>query len=126
MDRLRIETLSGRFGVARLSPQSAVPAWANQELTFVSIAKSEHELSVVAPIEAIPQGIVSEGPFVAMRIFGTLDFGLVGILAILTGALANAGIPVFVISTFDTDYLLVRSNDIETAHEALASVADLV
>jgi hypothetical protein len=61
-----------------------------------------------------------------MRVMGSIDFGVVGLLATLTAALAEAAVSVFVVSSFDTDYLLVRSADYVRAREALASVAVFV
>ncbi len=68
---------------------------------------------------AAPTEARVEGPFAALRVEGTLDFALVGILSRLCGALAEAGVSVFALSTFDTDYLLVREAQRSSAIEAL-------
>ena len=85
---------------------------------FVFVAKTDRELSVVCQTPPA-HPTAREGPFAALRVEGILDFSLTGILAKLTEALAKAGIPVFALSTFDTDYLLVRENTLAAAKQAL-------
>ena len=122
--QLTLEWIPGRFAICRLDVRDAVPAWAGQSSNLLSITRTDRELSIVAAEEAVPESVKAERGFVAMRIAGTLDFSLVGILSKLTAALAEANVPVFVISTFDTDVLLVRADDADCAREALSAVAD--
>ena len=78
------------------------------------------ERSLVCPTTAVPDNTVSrEDGWRAFRIVGQLDFSLVGVLSSVTSALAAEGIPVFAVSTFDTDYVLVRSRDLSDAADAL-------
>lgn len=114
----------GCFAVARLPPDAAIPSWATGALT--SITRTSDELSIVCEEELVPSGVYAVRDFAALRVVGTIDFGVVGLLSMLTRALADAGISVFVFSTFDTDYLLVRTTDWPRARDALASVAVLV
>jgi hypothetical protein len=116
--------IPGRFAVARLPPDAPIPAWANGPLT--SITRTAEELSIVCEDEAVPSGVYAVRDFAAMRVLGTIDFGVVGVLATLTRALADAAVSVFVVSTFDTDYLLVRTNDYARARTALETVATFV
>lgn len=81
--------------------------------------RTDQELSIVCDVERAPAGCPREGPFAALRVCGTLDFALVGILAGLTRALAEAEISVFALSTYDTDILLVREDALESAVAAL-------
>ena len=76
--------------------------------------------------ELVPSGVYAVRDFAALRVVGVIDFGVVGLLATLTRALADAGVSVLAFSTFDTDYLLVRTADFPRARDALASVAVLV
>jgi hypothetical protein len=110
--------------VCRLDPQEDIPAWAHGA-GFVSITRTERELSIVIDEASAPTNIQRECGLIAMRIAGTLDFGLVGILARLTTALASADIPVFVISTFDTDLVMVRETHAQAAAAALSHIADI-
>jgi len=110
----------GSYRVVRLPADAALPPWAAGS-GFWSISRSADELSIVGPAAAVPAGVPSHGPLAAFRVRGTLDFALVGIIARLTAPLAERGIPVFVVSTYLTDYLLVpadRSADAEEAWQA--------
>jgi hypothetical protein len=116
---LELQILAGAYAVSRLSADASVPEWAQGEL--VSLTRTPDELSVVSPAEAVPESIKSERGWRALRVAGPLDFSLVGILAELSGVLAQAEIPIFALSTFDTDYLLVGDRDLERAVRALKS-----
>ncbi|HHY60727.1 MAG TPA: ACT domain-containing protein [Clostridia bacterium] len=113
--RLRIgkETL----GICRLDGQAAVPDWVQG--SFVSVTRTAGELSIVCPQEYIPASVPCEGDWRYLVIEGSLDFSLVGVLASISGALARKGISVFVISTYDTDYILVKEPALAKAVEAL-------
>ena len=72
-----------------------------------SVTVTDSEVSVVSPHHALPHQVATEGPWSVFEVAGPLDFQLVGVIAQLTRSLEQAGIPVFVVSTFDTDYVLV-------------------
>jgi hypothetical protein len=116
--------IAGRFAVARLAPDAPVPSWATGALT--SITRTADELSIVCDDDAVPNGVYAMRDFAAVRVLGTVDFAVVGVLAAMTRVLAEAAVSVFAFSTFDTDYLLVRSADFERARAALSSVAVFV
>lgn len=104
--------------VARLDPGEGWPVWA-LTAPFSILARTESERSVVCPASLVPDGVRAEGPWRAIQSDGPLDFGIVGLLAGLTSALAAAGIAVFAVSTFDTDILLVRADALAAAVGAL-------
>ncbi len=120
---MTLARVEGRFAVARLRADAPIPPWATG--TLVSITRTPEELSIVCDEEAIPDGVYAQRDFAAVRVVGAIDFGVVGLLATLTRALAQAGISVFVISTFDTDYLLIRTPDLQRALHALSTVATI-
>lgn len=120
-----LEWIPGAFAVCRLAAKDDVPAWALTGSEFVSITRSDRELSIVVPQESVPADVTAERGWVAIRIAGTLDFSQVGVIAGLTGALAEARISVFVISTYETDVVLVKSKHTARAIEALGTVADV-
>jgi hypothetical protein len=122
-ERLEVETLCGRFAVARLAPDAPVPAWAAAPGALVSVTRTGHELSIVAPMEAVPDDVRAERGFAALRVVGPLAFDAVGVLARLSGALAAAEVPLLAISTFDTDVLLVREAHLDRARRALRALA---
>lgn len=113
---MRIEVLEPEFTVCKVTDYSGV----DLEGEFVFTGSTDVERSLVCPTTAVPDNTVSrEDGWRAFRIVGQLDFSLVGVLASVTSALAAEGIPVFAVSTFDTDYVLVRSRDLSDAADAL-------
>ena len=117
--RLKLETLADTFAVCRLTAADPIPAWAGGEV--VSITRTAEELSIVCSQDRVPQQVVREGDWRCLRVVGPLDFSLVGVLATLSGTLAAAHISLFAISTFQTDYLLVRQVDLAAAVASLVA-----
>ncbi len=116
--RLNLDLLEGSFAVVRLNPDEPVPAWARGGALW-SITQTPEELSIVCASDRVPSGLRTEGPFKALKIHGPLDFNLTGILASLADPLALAGLSIFALSTFDTDYVLVRETALDAALGAL-------
>jgi RimJ/RimL family protein N-acetyltransferase len=110
--------MSGRFAVCKLPPGSAIPAWATAGDVF-SLTRTADELSVVCRQELVPAGTQAEVGWRCLRVAGAMPFALVGVLASLTGPVAAAGVGVFAVSTFDTDYLLVKEPEFPAAVAAL-------
>jgi putative acetyltransferase len=115
---LNLMLLSDTFAVCRLGSDAPIPPWATAGGLF-SITRTADELSVVCCQDAVPQGIPCERGWRCLRVAGTIPFSVVGVLASLTAPLAEAGISVFAISSFDTDYLLVKSADLGRAVDVL-------
>lgn len=123
---LRLTLMPGRLGVARLPADDTLPGWLDWSAgPLVSVSKTADELSIVCAEAQIPPSVTAERGFRAFVVSGPLDFALTGILARLSGALAEAKISLFAVSTFDTDWILVREDDLPAAWQALAAVADL-
>lgn len=108
---------SERLAIARLQPDAPVPDWATG--TFVTVSRTSQELSVVCPQRHVPPAVQQERDKVAFGIEGTVAMTTIGVLASLCTALAQAQVPVFVISTYDTDYLLVSADRFPAARAAL-------
>lgn len=106
-----------RLAIARLAPDVPVPAWARG--AFVTVSRTPTELSIVCAQEHVPPAVQQERDKVAFGIAGVVPMTTIGILASLCGALAAAQVPVFAISTFDTDYLLVSADRFAAARAAL-------
>jgi uncharacterized protein len=109
-----------RFAICQLAPGSP-PPWTELGDGFWAVAHSEGELSLVLPEASARPGWRVEGGWRCMEVAGPLDLGMTGVLAALSAPLAEAGIPLFVLSTYDTDYILVREQDIEAAATALTA-----
>ena len=110
--------LPGHHAFCRLEPAAGLPGWAMAG-AFCSVTRTAEELSIVCPEDAVPAGVRCEGGWRLLRVEGTLEMGLVGIMAALTAPLAQAGISLMAIATFDTDYLLVREATLGRALAAL-------
>jgi GNAT superfamily N-acetyltransferase len=105
--KLTIAPLDGAYAVCRLHADAPLPAWVAGR-PFLSITRTADELSVVCSQEIVPERVRCERGWQCLLVAGTLHFSLVGVLASLLHPLADAGVSVFVVSTFDTDYLLVK------------------
>lgn len=115
---LDLTLLDDTLAVCRLTADAAVPAWAWTG-EVASVTRTRDELSVVCRADAVPEDVAAERGWRCLEVAGPLDFALTGILAALASPLAAAGIPVFVVSTHDTDYLMVKAETLESALEAL-------
>jgi hypothetical protein len=113
------------FAVCRQAPNAPVPSWADAT-AFVSITRTTEELSIVCRQDAVPEEVKCERGWRCLRVVGTMDFAVIGVLASLVTPLAEAAINVFAISTFDTDYLLVKASDLERAVVALRTAGHKV
>jgi len=118
--KLTMKLLRGKYGVCRLDKSDLIPEWM-QNSDFLSITRTQEELSVVCSEESIPNDIKCEKDWRILKIEGPLDFSLVGILASISTVLAQKKISIFAVSTYDTDYILVKNKDIDSAIAALTS-----
>jgi len=110
----RIAVLPDVFAVCRLPAETSIPVWASGG-ALVSVTRTPDELSIVCREEVVPSDVTSERGWRCLRIVGELDLALVGVLKSILQPLAEAAIPVFVMSTFVTDYILVKAGDLERA-----------
>lgn len=115
---LKLRVLPGTYAYARLEPGFAVPAWAEDE-TFSLRMRTKTEQCIVCPDSSVPPGVKKESPWKIIGIDATLDFNQVGIVASLAVPLAEAGLSIAPIASFDTDYLLIREPDLARAIEVL-------
>ena len=116
---LEIQLLPASFAVCRLGPAERVPAWVSAPGPLMVLARTADELSIVCDERVVPNGVRAERGFRALMVCGPLPFDAVGILAGIAGALSAATIPLLAISTFDTDYVLVRDERVDAAMTAL-------
>ena len=116
---LALAILPESFGICRLHPRTRLPRWVFRASSFYSVTRTRDELSIVAREDLIPERIECERDWRGIKVIGPLDFGLVGVVASLALPLARAGVSLFTVSSFDTDYLLVRAKNLEKAIAAL-------
>ena len=119
---LRLSLLDGRFSIARLASDAPLPA-APASAALWSATRTRDELSLVCDEALVPAGARVESGWRAFMLQGPIPFDQTGVIAGLTEPLAAAEIPVFVLSTFDTDYLLVREPQVDRTRDVLTSIA---
>lgn len=112
-----VELLPETLAVCRLPADAELPLWIGGG--FQSVTHTPDELSIVCREDYVPQEVQAEWGWRCLRVAGVLEFGLTSILASLTVPLAEAEISVFALSTFDTDYLLVKAERLEAAIRVL-------
>ncbi|MBW2147021.1 MAG: ACT domain-containing protein [Deltaproteobacteria bacterium] len=112
--KLILSLLQETLAICRLDRDAGIPDWA---LTggFFSITRTPDELSIVCPQSSVPEEIPCDREWQCLRVEGPLALSLTGILASLAAPLARAGISTFVVSTYDTDYVMVKEKDVEQA-----------
>jgi len=116
--QLALTLLPDTLAVCRLDADAAIPAWAITR-SFFSITRTAEELSIVCLQSHVPDGTRCERDWRCLQVAGPISFTTVGVLASLVQPLAEAGISVFAMSTFDTDYILVKAADLQRAIDAL-------
>jgi uncharacterized protein len=119
MRRLVVDVRPGDYSVARLASDAPVPAGLLEASGLVSVTRTPDELSIVCPTEVAPESDTGERGWRLLTVRGPLEFTLTGIMAALSGELAAAGVSLFALSTYDTDHLLVKGENLERAVRAL-------
>ena len=123
--RLRLDLRPERFAVTRLEAGAPVPDWASVS-AFASITRTANELSVVCVESSVPNAPPARRGLRCLSVRGPLDFAQVGVLAALARPLAEAGVSIFVVSTFDTDHLFVPDESLDVALESLRRAGHVV
>lgn len=116
---VRLQRLPGELAIARLPPAEPTPEWAHGTALFVSVSRTTDELSIVCPAEWMPDDVACSSGWVALKVLGQIDLSAVGVLASLADILRDARVSLFVVSTYDTDYLLVPHSDADRSIQAL-------
>ena len=117
--KLNLTITPEKLAIVQLPADEKIPNWVSGN--FYSITQTEDELSIVCNQDVVPKNAKADKGWKAIKIMGLLDFSLVGILANLSTILAKVNISIFAISTYNTDYLLVKKENLEKATEALKS-----
>jgi uncharacterized protein len=116
--KLRFEIAGLNLAIVRLPADSPLPTWATNS-TFISITRTADELSIVCPATRVAPGVPSEKPWACLKILGPIPLTLSGVLAAFIAPLVRREIPIFAISTYDTDYVLVSEQLLNVATAAL-------
>lgn len=119
--RLSFRRLPGSYAIVRLAPDAAIPAWATHG-EFTSITRTADELSIVCPAENLPADAHSPQHWICLKLQGPFAFSQTGVLLSFIEPLSAGGVPIFAISTYDTDHVLIQEESINAAlkilHEA--------
>ena len=116
---MRLTQTSGTYSIVRFEPQQKVPEWVWSG-AFTSVSKTQNELSIVCESKYVPATTQKvDGEWSVLKVEGPLNFSLVGVLSSIVKPLADEGVSIFAISTFDTDYILVKSVNLSKAASLL-------
>ena len=117
--KLRFRWLTdGPYAVVRFDADAAVPSWATKG-EFTSVSRTAEELSIVCPVANLPPGVNSPHRWVCFKLEGPFPFSQTGVLLSFIEPLSSNGIPIFAMSTYDTDYVLVQEEWAGAAIDAL-------
>jgi hypothetical protein len=120
LKKMELALLPDSLAICRLAPDAPIPQWALAG-EFFAVCRSDEELSVVCSDGHPPTEIEADSGWRALKVQGPLPLTEIGVIAALSAPLAKAGIPVFVISTFNTDYLLIKEANLSGAVRVLSS-----
>jgi len=122
--RLKLKVLPEKLAICHFDKKTPFPEWA-KEISFCSITRTDDELSIVCPQEKIPGGVLCEKGWRALKVKGPLGFSLTGIVSSLSKPLAEAKISIFYISTYETDFLLVKEENFERTKKILSKFCEI-
>lgn len=122
---LHLFVQDNRLAICRLNPQDAIPVWA-LESSFFSLTRTAHELSVICREENVPPDVKCDRGWCAFKVEGPFAFGETGVLVAVAEPLAEAGISILAIATYDTDYVLVKEAQLVRAISALSQAGHQV
>ena len=123
---MHLRALPGTFALCRLDGAGELPEWFRLDPPLAGAIRRGEELSLVAPVEAVPSGVVAEHGWRALEVAGPLALEMTGVMADLAGALAAARISVMPLATYDTDVILVRDERLRDAAAALREAGHTV
>jgi hypothetical protein len=118
--KLSLKLLPDRMAVCRFDPTTSIPNWVGPS-DFYSVTGTDQELTIVCAEAFVAQGTASDTGGQCSTVEGPLDFSEIGIIFSLTQPLAQNNVPVFVISTFDPDYFMVKEKDLAKTIDVLTA-----
>ena len=123
--RFELYLLPGRMAICRLDAEEEPPPWAGSGV-LSSVTRTQAEMTVICQEENVPAGTPCTKSWRCLRIGGVLDFSETGILSTLTASLAGEGIPVYALSTYSTDLILIKEKDLSRTVLALSGAGHRV
>jgi len=123
--KLTLIILRETFAICRLDKDAPIPDWAFRG-GLSSVTRTKGELSIVSPLINVPKGILCNQGWSCLKIKGPLDLSSTGIISSIARTLEKEGISLFIISTYDTDYVMVKEKDLEKAVFALTEAGQRI
>jgi len=115
---MELKVLEKNYSIIKLDENHPLPKWVESQQLF-SFTKTEDETSIVCEDSAVPHDVIAERNWKIIKVNQKLDFGLTGVLSSIAKPLAENKISIFALSTYDTDYILVKNEDLERAKTTL-------
>ena len=123
--QLQLSLLGEIYGICVFESDTEIPEWA-AAVSFCSITRTQEELTIVCPQNTIPSGCEYDAGWRCFRIDGSFDLNQIGVISSLAAPLAQASISIFVVSSYDTDYILVKKEKVNQAIAVLTDSGHLV
>ncbi len=123
--KLTLTLLEGAYSLVKLDPYAGIPTWAVRG-EFWAVTRSGADVSVVCATDAIPDGVESTHGWRTLQLEGPISFAQTGILDSVVEPLSHAGISILAVSAYDTNFVLVRDEDIERATATLLGVGHTI
>ena len=118
--KLKLSLLEEKYGICTLPKDAPIPHWVSKE-SLVSITRTGKELTIVCKQDIIPSKLQSDLNWRCFKIDGSFDLSQIGVISSISSPLADAGISIYVISTYDTDYFLVKDDNLEKSISVLSN-----
>ena len=118
--QLQLSLLKDKYGICTLPNTAPIPDWALTQ-SLASITRTEKELTIVCRLEILPSQYQSGLKWRCFKIDGSFDLNQIGVISSISSPLAHAGISIYVISTYDTDYFLIQEQNLEQTISALSN-----
>ena len=119
--RLKFRQLPGFYAIIRFALETIIPQWATQG-EFISITRTADEVSVVCSADSVPKDVDPGLRWTCLKLEGPFAFSQTGILLSFIEPLSCRNVPIFAISTYDTDYVLVQEEHSQSAFDALIAM----
>jgi len=118
--QLQLSLLKDKYGICTLPNTAPIPDWALTQ-SLASITRTEKELTIVCRLEILPSQYQSDLKWRCFKIDGSFDLNQIGVISSISSPLADAGISIYVISTYDTDYFLIQEQNLEQTISVLSN-----
>ncbi|MFW6029989.1 MAG: ACT domain-containing protein [Halanaerobiales bacterium] len=125
IQELSLRVMKYKLAVSKIDSTMPIPLWVLKSREFYSITRTKEEMSIISSEESVPPGVKTEKGWKAIKVEGNLDFSMVGVISSISKILGDAGISIFVMSTYNTDYILIKEEKLASAENVLKESFEL-